>query len=572
MKKRVLAAALAVVMSLACFAALPATASAEESGEYEYELLSNGTAQITGVSGNVSEIVIPDTIDGYTVTSIGDSAFANNADITSVVISDTVTEIGANAFNLCSNLAELDLGNSVETIGKYAFSASTANLTSITIPDSVTYIDEYAFFNKSLDLSCVATVTIGSGVTYIGDGAFNWHNIENVYYSGTQDEWNNITVDGSNDCLLNATLHCAGADDTDTATDSTYRDEFIDALLEQEDEWNNSYYYFIDLNFDGQLEFVTGWWQMTVEYEETVYCYSDGDICSVGVLYRGAPDYNDTSIGLSSEAPPLVGYYDTLEDKYVILGESSSVNAAGAICWDVNYMIDYNGANISEFSNSLKYYSTRYIFYCFEDDDYYNNDKRYVDVKYYDGANDFIYLHLNDDAGLSGCNEITEDEYNAINDSMLENLVNINMTYDTIDSSTWSGYTTTSEKRAALEAAYDSFSYDRYAVNTDTDTADDTTSATSSTTSTDTDTQSSSAESSSSSSVASSGSSASASASSTTASTSASTSSAAASTATTGKSSDTVTTGDITCAATVAVVLLTSAVLILAVRKRKSEN
>ena len=70
-------------------------------------------------------VIIPETIafDGttYSVTSIGDGAFANHSGLTSVTIPNSVTSIGNAAFSGCSGLTSVTIGNSVTSIGKYAF-------------------------------------------------------------------------------------------------------------------------------------------------------------------------------------------------------------------------------------------------------------------------------------------------------------------------------------------------------------------------------------------------------------------------------------------------------------------
>ncbi len=117
------------------------------------------------------DIVIPKTFEyggiSYTVTSIGDRAFYDCSDLTSVSIPNSVTTIGGNAFRGCSSLKTITLPNGVTGIA-YATFAYCSALTSVTIPGSVTSIGDYAFQY----CSSLATVTIPGSVTSIGAGAF----------------------------------------------------------------------------------------------------------------------------------------------------------------------------------------------------------------------------------------------------------------------------------------------------------------------------------------------------------------------------------------------------------------
>ena len=117
------------------------------------------------------KIVIPEkvTIKGveYTVTTIGEEAFYECEDLTSVSIPGSVTTIADFAFYACSGLSSITIPGSVTTIGYSAFD-SCSGLTSITIPGSVTTIDNYAFY----DCSGLTSITIPEGVTTIGKGVF----------------------------------------------------------------------------------------------------------------------------------------------------------------------------------------------------------------------------------------------------------------------------------------------------------------------------------------------------------------------------------------------------------------
>ncbi|MGI6301958.1 MAG: leucine-rich repeat protein [Verrucomicrobiota bacterium] len=142
------------------------SSSAATFGDFDYEVLEDNTIEIIDYNGSDAEVVIPDTIEGLPVTSIGGRAFYLSG-LTSVTIPNSVTSIGDWAFTSCWGLTSVTIGDSVTNIGNGAFDGCSG-LNSVTIPDSVTSIGDSAFSG----CSGLTSVTIPDSVTSIGDGAF----------------------------------------------------------------------------------------------------------------------------------------------------------------------------------------------------------------------------------------------------------------------------------------------------------------------------------------------------------------------------------------------------------------
>ncbi|MBR3687042.1 MAG: leucine-rich repeat domain-containing protein [Clostridia bacterium] len=150
--------------------AIPEEPEVSESEGLTFLYNGDGTCSLIGVGDcKDTEIVIPAVSpEGYSVISIGDYAFSQCYDITSVIIPDSVTSIANNAFESCWNLTSVTIPDSVTSIGDSAFAGCWA-LTSITIPESVTTIGYMTFS----DCDSFTNITIPDSVTSIGDSAFN---------------------------------------------------------------------------------------------------------------------------------------------------------------------------------------------------------------------------------------------------------------------------------------------------------------------------------------------------------------------------------------------------------------
>lgn len=155
----------------------------EKVSPFVYTVLEDGTAEITEYLGFASEIVVPETIDGYTVTSVGEGVFYNcNAflpePLTSVTLPDTLTNIGASAFSDCTGIRELTIPANVKTVGMSAF-ADCLDLTLI-VDENNPYLttQDGILFTKDMSVLLQAynfketSYTVPEGVTVIEDCAF----------------------------------------------------------------------------------------------------------------------------------------------------------------------------------------------------------------------------------------------------------------------------------------------------------------------------------------------------------------------------------------------------------------
>ena len=134
-----------------------------------------------------------------TVTSIGDKAFSG-CNITSITIPGSVKTIGKKVFEYCDKLTSVTIEEGVETIGKGMF-FMCERLSEVNIPNSVKYIESEAF----AECQPLKSIIIPEGVESIGFNAFSSTELNTVYYTGTEEQWNAINIESPNDELINAT-------------------------------------------------------------------------------------------------------------------------------------------------------------------------------------------------------------------------------------------------------------------------------------------------------------------------------------------------------------------------------
>ena len=186
----------------------------------------------------LKSIVIPEGVE-----FIGDGAFENCYSMETVALPGSLTEIGAEAFDNCTELKAITIPAGVIRIGHGALSGCLSletieidkanenyctvdgilfnkNKTALVsypagktaesyeIPNGVTTVT-YGTFASCCNLK---SVSIPTSVTSIQEFAFNGcDNLRDVYYSGTQAQWNAIAIDVGNDGFDCADIHCADA-------------------------------------------------------------------------------------------------------------------------------------------------------------------------------------------------------------------------------------------------------------------------------------------------------------------------------------------------------------------------
>jgi hypothetical protein len=249
MKKKILTITLSICILLSYVWSVPLTVSAYDGSKLKNRSITDSasgllfdlsTGTVTGYTGKPTKIIIPSTIQGVTVVSIGDGAFAfcstltsvsipasvvsigsaafydtpwyknqkdefvivnnfligYNGKSTKVTIPNTVKDIGDGVFNFNESITSVIIPNSVKSIGNSAFS-QCPKLSSITIPSSVTKVGSWAFegtpwLKKNKNTFVIVndiliqykgtskTVSIPGKVTTIGPNAFNHSKITSV--------------------------------------------------------------------------------------------------------------------------------------------------------------------------------------------------------------------------------------------------------------------------------------------------------------------------------------------------------------------------------------------------------
>ena len=155
--------------------------SGDWSGNFKFVIGTNQIGNGTAITSEnlatygietTGDVVIPEYVTDddntrHAVTGIGDYAFRDCDEMTSVAIADSVTEIGTGAFVSCSKLSKAAVPNSVRSIGNSAF-------------DGCTSLSSISYNGNEYDLSNIEPAFVENGVS-VGSHVFDHTYSEPVY-------------------------------------------------------------------------------------------------------------------------------------------------------------------------------------------------------------------------------------------------------------------------------------------------------------------------------------------------------------------------------------------------------
>lgn len=136
--------------------------------EYMYTICDDGTAELKKYLGDVAaEMALPEKIDGFTVSRIGNALFADAKTLKAVTVPEGVKCISTKAFASCSALVSVSLPKSLEEIGNSAFYGCVA-LGGAELPENLKIIGAYSFYN----CDALKNIAVPNSLVSIGEKAF----------------------------------------------------------------------------------------------------------------------------------------------------------------------------------------------------------------------------------------------------------------------------------------------------------------------------------------------------------------------------------------------------------------
>ncbi len=246
----------------------------------------DGSVTITDCDTSISGThIIPEIIEGYPVTVIGNDAFFKCSGLVSITIPNTVIDIGDRAFSGCTTLE------------------------SLVIPDGITIIK-----SNSIPCKCLKKLYLPDSILTIEYGIFpeteEPYSID-VYYNGTREQWRNVQITGfANEGYDSyVTLHYKYGDvPTPVVNTDAVNKEYVDSLKAKKVLIQNG---------------------ATIALADNTTYYAQGDISTLTVFYPEGNFISSLEFTLASEG-----------DITITLPESKYIGGAPAFAegetWELN--------------------------------------------------------------------------------------------------------------------------------------------------------------------------------------------------------------------------------------------
>lgn len=274
---------------------------------------------------SLSRVSFPETL-----TTIADLAFKDCNSLDHITLPGSLTVIQSEAFSGCSGLTSLIIPENVTEIGKKAF-YKCSGLTDITIPDAVTAIGTDAFY----ECSKLESVKLPEGLTQIGDRTFEgctklsrmaipnsvksigkfvfWEiGLDDVYFTGSKDEWDAIELGECNKALLHANIHYHSVGFTGSLNDefsgsSIFSSAALGGYAKYRFYYNNSWFFNNSSGYQHDLAKMSMRVALAA-FDKNWVDDSDRGKCIKGLMNKLGFDYTDSSIHYPNPEENSIGY------------------------------------------------------------------------------------------------------------------------------------------------------------------------------------------------------------------------------------------------------------------------